>query len=61
MICPCCHTLKEKKDFYWRGEYLVYQECKVCKSEKHRKKQEEKSKVSEKLFNIDQFAKYYQS
>jgi len=30
MKCPCCHNPKTKEDFYWRGDWLAYKECKTC-------------------------------
>jgi len=38
MKCPCCHSTKTKEDFYWRGDWLAYKECKTCVKEIRDKK-----------------------
>jgi len=33
MNCPRCHKPKEQKDFYWRGLWKAYPECRTCVKE----------------------------
>jgi len=53
MICPCCHKLKEKDDFYWRGQWLVHKECKECQAKIRKVKSQELKKTIEGIFDVN--------
>ena len=53
MNCPCCHKHKERKDFYWRGDWLAYKECRNCVKEIRDEKRLKNKQSSPIYFSID--------
>ena len=53
MTCPSCNKPKTNKDFYWRGDWKVYKECRECVCNKLKRARKDKRKVKEGIFSIE--------